>query len=418
MARWLAFGAGAVAAALAFDMGALRAQEVSRNLSVLERPRPEVDPLNIRVGSFVVAPRLDLGATYDDNIFATDSDTESDLIVTTAPTVTVRSDWNRHALGLSAEVVDRRFLDNKDENTTSYGAALEGVLDVTDQTSLFGAAAFERSFEERGAPDDVGGDEPTEITSLALSLGGTQEFNRLSLRLSGGFETVDYGEVEDEGDIFIDNEQRDYDRYTAAARVGYLVRPGVRPFLEVAYDTRRHDDAPERDSDGYRARVGTTLDFTGVSPGSPGNFTGEVFAGYFKQSYDDPELEDPSGFDFGAAVLWNVTGLTSVRLLAERSVQETSVQDVSSYVQTTLGGSVEHELLRNLLLQGSIAFSNNDFQGGDRDQDDLALGVRAFYLANRYLRLSVAYEYRQRDSEEPDEDFTSNSVSLVLTLQY
>lgn len=419
MARWLALGIGSnVVFALAVGAGALRAQEVPRNQSVLERARPEVDPLNVRVGSFIVAPRLDLGVAYNDNIFATDTDTESDVIVTTAPIVTINSNWSRHALGLSAEVVDRRYLENEEENTTSYGATLEGVLDVTEQSSLFGAAAFERSFEERGAPDEVEGDEPTRITELSLSVGGTQEFNRLALRLTGGFDSVDYGDVEGEGDIFIDNDERDYNRYSAAARAGYQVLPGVQPFLEAAYDARRHDEAPERDSDGYRARVGTTLDFTGVSPGSPGNFTGEVFVGYFKQRYDDPELEDPSGFDFGGAVLWNVTGLTSVRLLAERAVQETSLEDVSSYVQTTVGASVEHELLRNLLLQGGIAFSNNDFQGGDRDQDDLSLGFQVFYLANRYLRMSVAYDYLQRDSQQPDEDFTSNEVSLILTLQY
>lgn len=419
MTQWLAPAVWLVVlVAVPLGSEALRAQEIEPDVSVLGRSRPGIDPLNFRVGSFIVAPRIDFRATYNDNIFATESDKESDFITTIAPSVTVSTDWTRHGLSFSAQAADRRYADNEGEDATSYGADLEGVLDVTEQSRLFGGIAFERRFEERGAPDEQDTAEPTEITALALSVGGLQEFGRFSVRVNGAIDNIDYGNVRAADGSFIDNDARDYTRYAVATRVGYTVLPGVRPFVEAAYDVRRHDDASSRDSDGYRARVGTTLDFTGVTPGSPGNFTGEVFLGFFKQRYDDPELRDPSGLDLGGAVLWNVTGLTSIRLLAERSVAESRREDISSYVRTTYGASVEHELLRYLLLEGAINFSTNDFQGGNQDQDDLSFGLQGLYLVNRNLTLGAAYEHRRSAAEQENEDFAANAVSLFLRLQF
>jgi hypothetical protein len=400
-------------------MGVLQAQEIEPDVSVLGRPRPEVDPLNIRVGSLIIAPRIDFRGTYSDNIFATESDKESDFITTIAPSVSVSTDWTRHGLSFSAQAADIRYADNESEDRTSYGAELEGVLDVTDESRLFGGIAYEQRFEERGAPEEQDTAEPTDITALALAVGGIRQFSRFAVRVNGAVDSIDYGNARAADGSFINNDERDYTSYGVGTRVGYRVLPGVQPFLEVGYNVRRHDDAPSRDSDGYRARAGTTLDFTGVTPGSPGNFTGEVFLGFFKQRYDDPELRDPSGLDLGAAVLWNVTGLTSIRLLAERSVAESRQEDVSSYIQTTYGASVEHELLRNLLLEGVVAFTTNEFQGeGDQDQNDLSVGLQGLYLVNRNLTLGLAYQYRQSAAEQENEDFAANAITAFLRLQF
>src|SRR3546814_14316191 len=112
--------------AAAPGMGALQAQEIEPDVSVLGRPRPEVDPLNIRVGSLIIAPRIDFRATYNDNVFATESDEESDFITTIAPSVTVSSDWTRHGLSFSAQATDLPHAENESENRTSYGADHEG----------------------------------------------------------------------------------------------------------------------------------------------------------------------------------------------------------------------------------------------------------------------------------------------------
>jgi hypothetical protein len=41
--------------------------------SVRTRPRPELDPLGIRVGSFRFYPSLEIGGRYEDNVFRSPS---------------------------------------------------------------------------------------------------------------------------------------------------------------------------------------------------------------------------------------------------------------------------------------------------------------------------------------------------------
>src|SRR6266699_1072721 len=53
---------------------------LERGQSVVERPRPEYDPLGIRFGSFFLYPRAELDEVYNDNVFATKTGTKSDFI--------------------------------------------------------------------------------------------------------------------------------------------------------------------------------------------------------------------------------------------------------------------------------------------------------------------------------------------------
>jgi len=50
--------------------------------SVRTRPRPELDPLGIRVGSFRFYPSLEIGGRYEDNVFRSPSNEKGDLVTT------------------------------------------------------------------------------------------------------------------------------------------------------------------------------------------------------------------------------------------------------------------------------------------------------------------------------------------------
>jgi len=72
--------------------------------TVRSRPRPEVEPLGVRAGSFLVYPTLGLHATYDDNVFLSDNDkatnnnVKGDFITNIEPGMLVASNFNNHAL--------------------------------------------------------------------------------------------------------------------------------------------------------------------------------------------------------------------------------------------------------------------------------------------------------------------------------
>src|SRR5690349_13589856 len=90
------------AALLAGTSTAVIAQELQRGASVLERPRPELEPLGLRAGSFLIFPKLEFGTAYDDNVFATEGKTDGDFIFQFIPSVAIRSDFSAHELHFRA----------------------------------------------------------------------------------------------------------------------------------------------------------------------------------------------------------------------------------------------------------------------------------------------------------------------------
>jgi hypothetical protein len=153
---------------------------------------------------------------------------------------------------------------------------------------------------------------------------------------------------------------------------------------------------PTRNSQGFRTDVGSRIDLTGIT-----YFEGYV--GYIEQDYRSNALGTVRGVDFGANLAWNVTQLSSISLKAARTIVDTNFAIVGAanspaFLHTTAGVSLDHELLRNLLLNANAAYVNDDFKGINRTDDGYDVGAGAKYLLNRYLYLGANYTYERRDS--------------------
>ncbi len=136
---------------------------------------------------------------------------------------------------------------------------------------------------------------------------------------------------------------------------------------------------------------------------------GEVYIGYLAQNFDDPRLSTADGLSFGADLLWNVDGLTSVRGSVARSVEETIVTEASSFLQTSVSLGVEHELLRNVLLGASINYANQNYQDFGRVDNIYGVNLTGKYLLNRYLATSVNIGYTKK---------TSNAIGIAQLAEY
>jgi len=63
--------------------------------SVLQRARPDYDPLGIQAGSFLLLPSMDLQEWWDSNVYAVPTRPSSDLVTAVVPQLAVASDWIR-----------------------------------------------------------------------------------------------------------------------------------------------------------------------------------------------------------------------------------------------------------------------------------------------------------------------------------
>lgn len=388
-----------------------RRDMVERGKTVVQRPRPDYLPLGVRAGSFIIRPRMAVRETFTDNVFSSNSSEKSDFITRFVPSVSVSSDWNNHSLSAFANANIGRHRKYSFEDYEDYTLGASGRLDVRRSTNIRARVETRRRHETRDSPDDTGGRTPTEFDVHIGQIEGYQRFNRLNFTLGVGVERYD----------FHNSTTRDRDEYTTFLRTGYEVIQNYEAFLRLAYNIRDYDagsdsNGLDHDSHGYEAVAGIKIDFGGIT-------FGDFFLGYRKQEYDASVFNSSDGPVIGAEITWNVTPLTTLVGTITGQLQESTLSDgmggfASGSFNTTFGLNAQHELLRNLILQGDLRYSNNDYKGIDRTDDTYFAGLSANYLMNRNFYLQGGLGHRQRESNISGSGYKENVVYLRLQAQY
>ena len=395
--------------------GAASAAAAAQQETVTSRPRPEYDPLGIRYEGFYFYPKWTQTEQFDDNIFATPSGGKSDLISIFSPSFQVRSDFNQHAVSFGARADLGRYMISPSEDYDDWSLFGDSRIDVTRDAGLVGSITFAHRHEDRGSPDDVNGKNPTTFYALAPTIGGYWQLNRFSIRTQLGVTRYDYNNVESSTGQTLIQDDRDRAEYDVATRFGYEIQPGYEAFVSGSYNNRVYNqkvdlDGFRRSNHGWEVDAGTALNLTDI-------IFGNVFAGYYQQYYQDSRFATTTGVSFGADMTWNVTKLTTIKALIERRTEETTQAAASGYNSMNFGASVDHELLRNVILSAAGSYQQNDYKGITRTDKLYRADVGGKYLINRYAALGLAYNFLDRSSDAPGEGFTINQVLLTLDLQ-
>jgi len=393
-----------------------------------EKPRPEFDARGLPVGGFRVYPKLRLGLAYDSDVFANEETQEADGLGLVDTTIDVESDWTRHALNLQAYSNSRLFF-SEDEDTTEYGFNGNGRFDVRRFTPLtyFGGWAEDR--EKRASIDAPGAaEDPVEFNRINGGVGLAHRFNRLRVSTNFEIENLDFDDVAaipGGPGAFIDQDFRDRRQWSVIPEVGYEVSPGYVVFVRGEYTNVNYDlekDDPglvgsaggnfDRDNTGWTVEGGVLLELTNL-------ISGQVTGGYLETNFDDPALTDISGYTVGAALLWNPTSITSVRLDADREVRGATTPAAGGRLTTEVNLKVDHELRRNIILTGSAGYSRARFDGIGREDNTYSVGGVVRYLVNRNAFVQLGAEYGTRDSnlDTPSVDFNRTIVEVSLVLQ-
>jgi hypothetical protein len=405
------------------NLPALAVPPLQHGETVVTRARPELDPLGVPVGPFFFYPRAQLGEAYNDNIFATSSGTKSDFITVLAPSFDLRSNFGTNALNLSAGAAVSWYASNTNFNNQDAFVRSDGRLDVDNVHDFHGAANFARLHEDPGNPNVAGNAaQPVQY----LTYGGNTGFEQTKLRVVYSADLAaqrsEYSAVPAIGGGLIQESDRNNWSYELALRGGYEFQPNYQVYVRGAANIRDYDHAPlgapGRNSHGFRIDVGTRIDLTGVT-------YVEAYVGYLDQIYQASSFGSVSGADVGANIVWNVTQLTSITGTVVRNVQDAPVSVVGAtvspgYLHTGVGFRVDHELLRNLLLDGQLAYINDDYTGENRTDNDYVASVGAKYLLNRNLYLGATYAFERRLSSgaESVNPYSRNIVMLRASTQF
>ncbi|NTU77273.1 MAG: outer membrane beta-barrel protein [Alphaproteobacteria bacterium] len=382
-----------------------------RTQSVLEHPRPDYDPIPVTLGSFDLFPSFETGVSYDSNIYAANTETESDAIFTERPGLSAFSNWGRHALAGIAYGDLNFFADHTKENFNNAVAQVQGRYDVSAQTWLSGRGGYQHLSTPRSSPDDAGGSEPATFNVAKGGLSAYRGAGQLKAKLDYDLRRFDFNEVKT-STATLDQSGRDRTTHELGGKVSYDLTENLKPYVKTGYNWRRYDHTESRSSEGYSAAVGTAADFGGIT-------SLDLYVGWMAQDYDKfTEKKGNDAVDFGGRFEWNITGLTSLVLEAGRSIEETTQTNFNSALETGGSATLTHELMRNLLLEADVSFTRSDYNGlGERQDDMLTVGGGSRWLINRYLYSDFVYNWSDRSSSREASEYQRHLVSVRLGVQ-
>lgn len=390
--------------------------------SIFMRTLPNFAPRGQRIGAFVLYPGISVNGAYNSNVYATQSDTKGDFVASLDPTLSLRSNWNQHALNFNVSGDFRRYARQTSNNENNFSADVDGRLDILTDTYMTGGIGYRLAHEPRTSANTVLNQKyPTEYQLTTGKLGFVRERGIFGFELHSEVRYYSYNNNVTGDGTPITETDRNRIEYSVTPRITYQIVKGYRAFVQASGNERSYQSkfdqfGFQRDSHGYQVDIGTAVELTHL-------ITGEIFAGYLEQDYKDSRLPVASGPGFGGNLLWNVTRLTSVRATLSRTVQEWNSFDsnepaVSSYIATATDISVEHELHDDLLVSAGVGYENDDFQGISRSDDVYGGSAGLQYLINRHLSAGVNFAYNRRESNVASVGYDQEIVGAFIRLQY
>jgi hypothetical protein len=399
------------------EFGSFEDYNRGHNVSVLERERPEYNAVGIRAGAFEYYPRLETGLNYDDNVFATNGQKDSDVYLTVDPSINFNSDWSRNALDGGAGLNLRRYSDLTSENQDGYFARLNGRLSVVGDSYIQTGGSTQRLFEPRtssGSPTTAV--EPIRFDATAGYLRAVYQRGRTKASIGADYRKLNYEDGRTAAGGVVSQADRDRSVANFVGNAEYGITPDFSVFGRVIYSDSDYDlEGPQiasRDSQETGVMGGASFDLTALVRGAVG-------VGYSKRNYESAVYPDIDGLNLRAKVEYLPTPLTTLTAFAARSVEDSTIIGSGGYFATRGELRVDHELRRFILLHGDAGYEEDAFKGADRTDKIFDATIGGTYLVSSSVGLSADVVYVSRDSEGAlaGRDYDSVGLRFSIVLQ-
>ncbi len=384
-------------------------------VTVRSRLRPDYDALGIREGAFMIRPELDEQAGYDSNVVGNVNGKGSSEIQSNAA-VSINSNYSRNNIGFTAGINDTRYFDVPRFSHTDYNLSFGGGLDI-GRDSLNGTVSYQNANEQ---PYDIGTNQTTNGTSSRAIIGTTAQGTAIGLAKPLNFSDTDF-RVSYNTSIgrFVLTPNVDYQllrfahgdftgvpigsefAYNQTLRDTNILQGGVvaryefqpqRSAVVVVNGNYDHYIHGSNQNIGIVDSTGATI-LAGLDYQLSGAITLRALGGYQERFFNGNRYGN-SGAPIGEAdFIWNPTGLTTLTGRYGRTIEDATTNTVTGYTYDRLSLVLDHELYRNILLQGSASFENASYQGSNQQQQNYGGGVGATYLINRNVQASLSYQY-------------------------
>lgn len=373
------------------------------------------EAVGIRAGSFILRPSVEQGLTATNNADSSVNGADAILSETTLRLNTV-SDWSQHMASLDAYTTFKKSVSGQELDETRGGIDGKLEYELGQEYRLKSALSYSLEPESASSPDALTGvaSQPTQH-NLDGSLGLSKDIGKLRLGVTGRVEREWYGDAKLTDGKTLSLEDRNSTLTALALRTGYEVSPALRPFVEVEAGRRFRDekiDAEgfERSSNTYAARAGIEID-------SGEKLTGEISAGFLRESFDDDRLASITGPSIDANMRWSPERGTTVGMTGSTSVDSTTTEGESGSVLYRGRLTLEREIRANLTGNATLGLDLRDYSDTDDKDMTYLAEIGATWWLNRYAGLTGRAKYETLRSDLPGRDYDAASVFLGVKVQ-
>jgi hypothetical protein len=404
--------------------GAVVGQPLRRRLPIDNDP---YGPTGIHVGSFIIKPAVEIGGGYETNP-ARLQQPQGSSFYRIAPELLAASDWSRHSVVVdlrgSFTGYDKTFPAAPlqispapvDVDRPDFTGKIDGRFDLTRDNRINAELRLRVGADNPGSPNIQAGIAKYPLfTTTGGTLGIEQDFNRLQIKLDGTVDRTAYQDSQLTDGSSTTNDDRNFNQYGGIGRASYEVLPGLRPFGEVAGDTRVHDTnvdrfGYQRDSNGGYIKAGTTFEFTRL-------ITGEVSIGYGARAYTDPRLQNLKGLLTTASLTWTPTALTTAKFISNSSIDETTIPGVPGVLTRTYTFEVDHDFRRWLSAIGRFTYGTLEYQESQRLDNLYSISGDVIYRLNREVQIKAQVRHDRIESNAVGGSTASTVMMLGVRLQ-
>jgi hypothetical protein len=387
-----------------------------RNVSVIDRERPEYEAQGIGLGGFVLYPEVEAGVGYSDNVFNTETNRQDDFYLALDPQFRLESRWSNHELRVAGGAELRRFADQSLRNQSGLFTRIDGRFDISRDTNVIGFAQARRAYQAQfssSVPDNA--IQPAEFVQASAGLRGQHRANRWRAIVAADINDFDFRDVALTNSARLDQDFRDRTVLRGAGRLEYGVTPDASVFGEVDLSSIDHrqdriGSQPNRDGDEVRALLGISFDLSAL-------VRAQIGGGYIRRGFEARDVYPRiSDFAYDLRLEYFLSELTTISVAAVRSIEESVITTSSGYVANTFELRADHELLRNLILSAAGAYQYNRFKGLDRSDEVVSLRGEGTYLLSSTVGVRAGVRYLDRDSSGPIRGQTFDEVQAIASL--
>jgi hypothetical protein len=385
----------------------------------VRRPLPPntdpYEPIGVRVGGFLLRPAIEIGYGADSNPNRTPDGPRSNF-TQILPELQVKSEWSRHELGANLRGSYYAYDTQPDLNRPAADTKVFGRYDATRDLRFEGEGRFLLGTDNPGSPNLQAGLAKLPVfTTWGTTAGVAQRFNRLELSVKGSVDRTEYEDSELTDGSRVSNQERNYYQYRVQGRASYEFTPGVKPFVEIDADRRKHDascicGAVDRSSEAFTPKAGMTFELVRY-------LTGEVSAGYITRDYVNPDFQTLRGWVLDASLIWVATGLTTLTFTANSRADETTLTNASGTLRRDVALQVDHAFRRWLVGTVKVGFGQDDYVGADRLDNRTSLSAIITYKYSREIWLKGEFRQEWMRSNVPNVDYDASIFLVGVKLQ-